>query len=310
MEFPITVVGSANVDMIMQVERFPAPGETVSDGQFSQAFGGKGANQAVAAARAGGRVAFLGCVGADAFGEAILENLRRDGIFTEPVVKSVSEPTGIAMILINKQGENCIAAAPGANNALTSAHIESYAAFLKRSRMVVIQAEIPRIAVEKTFEVLADSETAILFNFAPIRKEAPKLSPRITYLVVNETEAAYLSGVQVGTFREAEQAARILRRQGPQNVLLTLGANGVWVETPQGGFHAPALPVQAIDTTAAGDVFCGAFATATTQGQPIHEAVHFACAAAALCVTRLGAQPSIPYRAEVETLLKQQSPCS
>jgi ribokinase len=303
MEFPITVVGSANVDMIMQVERFPAPGETVSDGRFSQAFGGKGANQAVAAARAGGRVAFLGCVGSDAFGEAILENLRRDGIFTEPVARSVSEPTGLAMILINRQGENCIAAAPGANNALTPEHIESYAALLKRSRMVVTQAEIACSALKKTFEVLADSETAILFNFAPIRKEAPKLSSRITYLVVNETEAAYLSGVQVGTLREAELAAQILQRQGPQNVLLTLGANGVWVATPQEGFHVPALPVQAIDTTAAGDVFCGAFATAITQGQPLREAVRFACAAAALCVTRLGAQPSIPYRQEIEAML-------
>lgn len=308
-DFAITVVGSANVDMIMQLERFPAAGETVSDGKFSQAFGGKGANQAVAAARAGAHVAFLGSVGNDDFGEATIRNLQRDGIFTEAVQRCAQAGTGIALILIDKKGENCIAAAPGANNALSPEHVERHQELLGRSQLVVMQAEIALPAIRRTLQLVRKTGTPLLFNLAPIRKAHPALSPRMTYLVVNETEATSLSGLKIGSISEAKRAAEALQMQGPKHVLLTLGAKGVWVATSKESFHVPAFAVKAVDSTAAGDVFCGAFAAAITAlGASLQEAVRFACAASAICVTRLGAQPSIPYREEVESFLTSARP--
>lgn len=303
MDKQITVIGSSNVDLIMQLERLPAVGETVSEGAFLQTYGGKGANQAVAAARAGGRVTFVTSLGDDAFGETILENYRQDGIETAHVRRATGTPTGTALILFDRNGENMIAVAPGANFALEPTHIDDCADLIQRSAMLVMQLEIPLLTVNRALELAYASEVPVLFNFAPARTRELTVSDRMTGLIVNENEAAHLTGQPVNTREEAQTAAETLRAQGPQFVVLTLGAEGALVAASEGSQHVPAFPVKPVDTTAAGDVFCGALAVALTEAQPLPDAVRFASAASAISVTRMGAQPSIPHRNEIDAFL-------
>lgn len=301
-ESPIVVIGSSNVDFIMRLERLPSIGETVTDGAFMQTFGGKGANQAVAAARAGGHVTFVTGLGDDVYAPLMLENFRRDGIQTEHALVQPDMATGCALILFDQNGQNCIAVSPGANYSLEPYHVDACTDVIRKAKILVMQMEVSAPTVLRALEVAAECGTPTLFNYAPIRGDIP-LSERIHILVVNEHEAAALTGLPVETVEQAARAAQALRTQGPRIVVLTLGALGAYVASAEGESHCPAFAVTPVDTTAAGDVFCGALAVALVEGRPLLEAVRFANAASALSVTHLGAQPSIPTRDAIKALL-------
>ena len=299
----ITIIGSANTDFIMKVPHLPALGETVTDCDFMQTFGGKGANQAVAAARAGGNVGFIGGLGTDAFGQQIRANLERDGINTTEIVTAKEQPTGSALIMFDHQGDNYISVAPGANYALKPEHIELYADTIRESAIIVMQMEIPVSVIRRVLEVAEEAETPVLFNFAPVRTLELPVSSAMTYLVINELEAEALTGLTVRDTQQAETAAAKLLTSGSGGIFITLGAQGCVAANRDRIFHVPAFPVTPVDTTAAGDVFCGALAVAIVEGKTLTESVRFSSAAASLSVTRMGAQPSIPTRAEIEAFL-------
>lgn len=303
----IVVVGSSNIDLIMKMARLPRLGETVSDATFLQTFGGKGANQAVAAARAGGRVAFVSCVGDDAYGGQVVGSLAQDGIDTRHVFSEPGVASGTALIMIGGEGHNYISVAPGANYRLSPAHVDRARDAIAEAACVVAQCEILPETLAHTVELASSLGRPVVLNLAPARPVADATLARLACLAVNETEAEFLTGRPVGSDAEIEAAATALLAKGPKTVLLTLGARGAFVATEGARALVPTFEVTAVDTTAAGDVHCGAFAVATVEGRPLLEAVRFANAAAALAVTRLGAQPSAPSRAQIEELLSSRS---
>ena len=298
----IVVVGSSNVDYIMQVERLPAPGETVGDAVFMQTYGGKGANQATAAARAVGQVTFIAGLGDDAPGRTMRENFQRDGILTDYALTATGIPSGSALILFDRNGDNIIAVAPGANYALTPEHIESCADIIGQAEIVILQMEIPAQVIARTLDIAAEKGVRTLLNYAPVRNLEIAITDKIGVLIVNETEAEALTGIAVQTTGQAETSARELLRRGPKIVALTLGAAGAFVVSEDFAELIPAFLVTPVDTTAAGDTFCGAFAVALAEGKSLPDAARFANAASALSVTQRGAQPSIPRRKEIEIL--------
>ena len=300
----IVVIGSANADRIIQLPHLPARGETVTDGRFMQTFGGKGANQAVAAARTGGAVTFLVSLGIDADGDAMLEAFRQDNIDVSHALRAVDAASGAALVICDTQGDNYLAVAPGANDRMRPEHIDAVAPAIAGAGMVVLQMEIPSDTTQRALDCAAQAGVPVLFNYAPVRSRDVPVSTRMSWLVVNEVEAAALSGLPVSSRDEAHRAAEALRRQGPRGVIVTLGRDGACVVDQTGGFHAPAFPVTPVDSTAAGDTFCGALAVALVEARPLAEAVRFASAAAAIGVTRLGAQSSIPWRREVDAFLQ------
>jgi ribokinase len=300
---PIVVVGSSNVDLVMKVPRLPRRGETVTDGEFTQVFGGKGANQAVGAARAGGRVVFVGCVGEDAYGPQVVESLRRDGIDTSHVFAEPGVASGTALIMVGGEGHNCIAVAPGANYRLTPERVDRARDALAAAACVVTQCEILPQTLDHVVDLAAGMGKPVVLNLAPARAVSERTLARLSCLAVNESEAEFLAGRAVASDADVEAAASELRRRGPRTVVLTLGSRGAYVDGEGVRALVPAFPVEAVDTTAAGDVHCGALAVALVEGRPLAEAVRFANAAAALSVTRLGAQPSAPTRAEIDALL-------
>jgi ribokinase len=299
----IVVVGSSNVDLVMKMPRLPRLGETVTDGTFAQVFGGKGANQAVGAARAGGRVAFVSCVGDDAYGPQVVDNLKRDGVDTRFVFAEAGVATGTALIMVGGGGENYLSVAPGANYRLTPEHVDRAREAIASAACVVTQCEILPETLAHVVELAARLGKPLILNLAPARAVGDETLARLAVLAVNESEAEFLTGRPVVSDSEIEAAATTLLARGPRTVLLTLGARGVYLATRAGRRVVPAFPVDPVDTTAAGDVHCGAFAVALVEGRPLAEAVRFANAAAAVSVTRLGAQPSAPGRAEIEALL-------
>lgn len=299
----IVVIGSANVDFIMKMARLPMVGETVTDAHFMQAFGGKGANQALSAAQAGGDVWFVGCVGADEIGVQMKQTLQQRGVHVEHLVTTASSASGTALILIGAAGENMIAVAPGANHALTPAMLAPLESLIATAALVILQCELRLETVEAAIVMAGKYKCPVLLNLAPAGPLPNFFLSGITYLVVNESEAAFLCGFAVQTMGEVAQAADLLLGRGVQTVLITLGAQGVYMATASEQQHIPAFAVTAVDSTAAGDVFCGCLGAALVAGRPLPVAVQFANAAAAICVTRLGAQPSIPHRDEIEMLL-------
>jgi len=300
---PFTIIGSANVDMIMKVKRLPDRGETVTDGVFLQTFGGKGANQAVAAARAGGDVRFVACLGHDAFTPTMVENFRRDGLDVEGVRFVDDQPSGSALVMVEEGGMNYLTVAPGSNAALLPEHIAAGWERISSSGLILLQMEIP---VETNREVLSRAREAaipVILNYAPAHCICPDLLDGLDTLIVNENEAAGLSGIEPSNQSSAERAVRALANLGARRVILTLGAAGSMIFAEGTVEMAPAFPVTVVDTTAAGDSFCGALGVAMLEGLPLSEAVRFATAAAALSVTRFGAQPSIPTRSEIDSFL-------
>jgi len=302
----IVVVGSSNTDMIIQCERIPRPGETVLGGQFTMAAGGKGANQAVAAARAGGQVTFVARVGDDLFGANAVQGFTRDRIDVTHVIRTPGEASGIALIMVDRRGENSIAVASGANSRLTPEDVDGVEMVIAGSACVLAQLEIPVETVCRAMELAARHGVRAMLNPAPARELPDVLLRAVSILTPNETEAELLTGLSVRSEAEAARAAEQLAARGPRTVLITLGARGVYVHDPEWQGTVSGFPVEAVDTTAAGDVFNGALATALSEGKNLRDAVRFACAAAAISVTRLGAQPSAPNRAEIDDFLAER----
>jgi ribokinase len=303
MEKPrIVVIGSSNTDMIIRLDRIPRPGETILGGEFATAAGGKGANQAVAAARAGGDVAFVARVGQDMFGEQALAGFVKDGIHVEYVTRDPVAPSGVALIFVAKDGENSIAVAGGANGRLCPEDVQKAGQAIAGASTLLMQLETPLETVQAAAELAARAEVPVILNPAPARVLPIDLLKLVSILTPNETEAALLTGVAVNNEAAAAQAADTLRARGVETVILTLGARGAFVAGASIRELVPGFRVKAVDTTGAGDVFNGALAVALGEHRPLLEAVRFANAAAAISVTRLGAQPSAPDRKEIELL--------
>lgn len=301
----ITIIGSSNVDFTMKMDHLPAVGETVPDADFMQTFGGKGANQAVAAARAGGTVTFVNCVGDDPYAQQMVRNFEAEGIDTQRVFKETGVASGAALIMVGESGANYISISPGANYRLTPERIEEVRPVIAESNWVLLQYEIARPTVERALQVAAEESTPVIFNFAPAREFLVKHLARVHTLVVNENEAATLADMQVTTTDEARSAAGALLEHGPEVVIVTLGASGSLVARKGDTSLVPAFPVEAVDTTAAGDTYCGCLAVAVAQGRELEDAVRFASAGAALSVQKVGAQPSTPQRAEIDAFLSE-----
>ncbi len=302
----VVVVGSSNIDLIMKMERLPRPGETVTEAEFAQVFGGKGANQAVGAARAGGDVVFVSCVGDDAYGGQVIENLKKDGIDTRYVSPEEGVASGTALIMIDAGGENCISVAPGANYRLTPAHVDRARDVIEEAAVVIAQCEILAETLDHVIDLGFRLGKLVLLNLAPARPLSDASLGKLGALAVNETEAEFLTGLPVKTDAEVQAAAGALLGKGPKIVIVTLGARGAWVAVEGHQGLVPGFEVDPVDTTAAGDVHCGALAVGLVEGQALLDAVAFANAAAALSATKLGAQPSAPSRDEIDALVESR----
>ena len=300
-------IGSSNIDMVAQVNHLPAPGETVGDANFMQSLGGKGANQAVAAARLGGSVTFITSLGNDMYADILKKHFKKEGITTDYIIDDVNHPTGTALIFVANSGENCIAVAPGANYSLLPGSIAHFSEVIDAADIIVLQAEIP-YETNKNIALLARQKgKKVLFNPAPACLIDEELMKAINILVVNELEAAFISGIEY-TGDNLENIAQTLMETGACNVVITLGSQGVYMKNPKETIQLPGYKVNTIDTIAAGDTFCGALAVICAQKEIDQEALNFANAAAAIAVTRSGAQPSIPTLDEVKHfILKNES---
>ncbi|MDV3308502.1 MAG: ribokinase [Cyclobacteriaceae bacterium] len=299
MSVPIYVVGSSNTDMVVKAEKLPSPGETVIGGSFLMNPGGKGANQAVAASRLGGRVTFVACVGNDIFGQHALEQFQKEKINTDFIVISSDHPSGVALINVDEKGENCIAVAPGANGQLSTTMVEQALTLIDGPAILLLQLEIPLETVEYAIEYGHKKNVKVILNPAPANKLSDSVFRDIFLITPNESEAELLTGIRVTNLESAEIAGEKLHEKGVRNVVITLGAKGAYLssETTRKVIEGP--KVTAIDTTAAGDCFSGALAVALSEDQPLEQAVAFACKAASISVTRMGAQSSLPYRKEI-----------
>ena len=304
--YEVLVVGSVNTDLVVSVPMLPQAGETVLGDDLQRIGGGKGANQAVAAVRLGARTAFLGCVGADAFGDARMAELESFGVAVDSVVEDPVRPTGAALILVDKHGDNLIAVSPGANAALAPSHVADAIALFAHSNVLVCQLEVPLDTVRTALEQgLAHNMTTIL-NAAPGIADAGVLLAATDVLIVNRAEAASLAGRPVQAAAAAQVVARELCNRVRRAAILTLGAEGSILATHDSVSHVPAWQVTAVDATAAGDAFVGALAAALARGEELADAARYATAAAAITVGRFGAQPSLPTGNEVAAFL--QSP--
>jgi len=297
----IVVVGSSNTDMVVKSDRLPGPGETVTGGEFAMVPGGKGANQAVAAARLGADVTFVAKVGDDVFGSQAIEGYRRDGIRTDFILRDPEHATGVALILVDSSGENLISVASGANHALAPADVDAAAERIRAADLVMLQLEIPLETVAWAAAIAHQAGVRVMLDPAPAPDgplDAALLS-QTTYITPNEGEAARLTGVEVTDERSARDAAGHLLLAGARHVIITMGPKGAFVVGPQVTALLPAPEVEAVDSTAAGDAFNGGLAVALAEGAAIDEAVRRANLVAALSVTRLGAQTSLPTAEEL-----------
>jgi ribokinase len=301
----IVVIGSSNTDLIIRVPRIPRAGETLLGGEFMTAAGGKGANQAVGAARAGGNVALIARVGRDAFGDRAVAGLRRDGIDVSCVSRDERAASGVALIFVARDGENSIAVAGGANARLSPADVKRAAGVIRSAAVLVAQLETPLATVISAALAAVKAGVPVILNPAPARALPNRLLKLISILTPNETEAELLTGIKVTDEAAAAKACRKLRLRGVRTVILTMGARGAYLADAGGQQWVPGFKVKAVDCTAAGDIFKGALGVALAEGKAFGDAVRFANAAAALSVTRLGAQPSAPVRSEIERFLER-----
>lgn len=295
----IVVVGSSNSDMIISLDRIPKPGETVIGGKFSIAAGGKGANQAVSAARAGGDVVLVARVGRDHLGDQAVAGFIHEGIHVDYVYRDDISPSGVAFIFVARNGENSIAVASGANERLSPSDVVNASDAFTEASVLLVQLEVPLEAVQKAAELAHQAGARIILNPAPASELPDTLLRIVSVLTPNEHETEMLTGIKVDSESSARRAAQVLLSRGVQSVIITLGAHGVFLAQNDRYQHYPSYQVQAVDCTAAGDTFNGALALMLANESPLDEAIHFAQAAAALSVTKLGAQTSVPTLDEI-----------
>jgi ribokinase len=298
----IVVVGSCNTDMVIKADRLPVPGETILGGTFFMNPGGKGANQAVAASRMGGKVTFISKTGNDVFGKQSVmlynsEHINTDFVFSDPGL-----PSGVALITVDAYGENCIVVASGANASLSPTDINKAIDEIESAGLVLMQLEIPIETVEYVAEIADKKGIKVILNPAPARSLSDKLLKCLYIIIPNKSEAEILSGIKVMDSETARQAADIISARGVENVIITLGSQGALIKEGPDYHFVEAYKVESVDTTAAGDAFCGSFCVGLVEGRSIMDSVKLAAKGAALTVTRMGAQSSIPYRSELSSL--------
>ena len=303
----IIVLGSINMDLVVHAPRLPKPGETLTGSSFHTTPGGKGANQAVACARLGVKTQMIGRVGGDVFSSALRKNLSDNGVDVSGIALEEQLPSGVALIAIDEKGENNIIIIPGANGAVGNQELKTLENMLPKAKVLLLQLEIP---IEIVIEAAKSAHTrglTVILDPAPARQLPADLFPYVDILTPNTTEAAFLAGFPVDDTQNAEKAARTLRQQGTDQVIIKMGDLGAYVQNQVGGLFYPAIPVEAIDTVAAGDAFNGALAAALSENLPFEEAMHWAIAAGAIAVTRSGAQTAMPNRKDLLDLLKSRT---
>ncbi len=306
----VVVVGSSNTDMTVKVPRIPAPGETVLGDGFQITAGGKGANQAIAAVRAGAAVVFVTALGADDFGDRAFQSFVAEGIDVDLIRRVPDTPSGVALICVDDGGENSIAVAAGANRALRPQDVEPLAGILSDGDTVLVQLEIPLATVEAAARIAARQGARVILNPAPAQPLPDSLLAMVSMITPNEREAEQLTGVELSDAPALTRAAMTLQERGVRDVVITLGARGVFASFEGVSALVPGFTVQAVDTTAAGDVFNGSLAAALVEGKSPGDALRFANAAAALSVTVVGAQASAPRRAQIEAFLHEHESTS
>lgn len=305
MEIPFThkpkivVIGSCNTDMVVKASRLPIPGETILGGSFYMNPGGKGANQAIAATRLGAEVTFISKIGYDLFGLQALEIYKSERINTEYIFTDPKKPSGVALISVDSFGENCIIVASGANQSLTPEDIDKAKDKIREADTILMQLEIPMITVEYAISLAHEYGKRVILNPAPASSLTNELLRKTNVILPNRIEAEMLSGIKVTNQKSAHRAVQAISSKGIENVVITLGKEGAYVKEKNNYIMIPAKEVESIDTTGAGDVFSGALSVSLSEGHSLMEAVEFANAAAAIAVTRIGAQSAIPYRTEV-----------
>jgi ribokinase len=302
----IVVVGSYNTDLLVRTPRMPVSGETILGGPFYSGPGGKGANQAVAAARLEAEVTMVAKLGTDHFGDLALSNLQQEGIRTDYVFRSAESHTGVAFIIVDDAGENMIVVSSGTNYLLTPADVEHARPVIEKADIALFQLESPLETVQYAIDLAHNAGVKVLLNPAPGRAMDAQTLSKVDILTPNQTEAELITGQPVSTLAQAKSAGEILLDFGVKAAVLTLGAEGALIVTRQEGLFVPAFQVEVVDTTGAGDAFNGAFAVALGEGRALKEAVTFANAAAALQVTKVGTAPAMPYRCDVETFLQNE----
>ena len=302
----IVVVGSSNTDMVIKAERLPIPGETILGGTFFMNPGGKGANQAVAAARMGGNVTLIAKTGNDVFGKQSIMLFASENIKTDFILSDPKHPSGVALITVDASGENCIVVASGANASLSPSDINKASAEIESSYLVLMQLEIPIETVEYVAEMANRKCIKVILNPAPAMALSENLLRHLYIIIPNKSEAEILSGIKVSDIESAKQAADIISAKGVDIVVITLGSQGALIKEYSEYHFVEAYKVEAIDTTAAGDTFCGSVCVGLSEGKSILDSVILAARASALTVTRMGAQSSIPYRSELASLDVEQ----
>jgi ribokinase len=302
MAIPIYVIGSSNTDMVVKADKLPMPGETVMGTNFLMNPGGKGANQAVTAARLGSNVTFVAKVGNDLFGRQALQQFQRESINTSFVTIDTEHPSGVALIGVDAKGENSIMVAPGANSYLDVKIVDQALGSTNGTAILLMQLEVPISTVEFAIAKANSKGWKVILNPAPVTPMDPSALKHLFLITPNEFEAEMLTGIRVTDLGTAEQAAKKLHQLGIPNIVITLGPRGAYLHTESIAMLVPAPPVTAVDTTAAGDCFNGALAVALSEGLQIDKAVSFACKAASISVTRMGAQSSLPSRKEVNEI--------
>jgi ribokinase len=296
----IIVIGSSNTDMVIKTIKLPAPGETILGGKFLMNPGGKGANQAVAASRLGGKVTFITKRGNDLFGNQAVGLLMREGVDTQYIVKDPDLPSGVALITVDSAGENSIVVAPGSNGNLLKEDVPSVIFDTGKFEILLLQLEVPIDTVEYSAVTASEHGIKVILNPAPARKLSDNLLKHTWLITPNETEAEAITGVIIADIPSAERAAELIQERGVKNVIITLGEAGAYIKSENYTGLVPGIKVKPVDTTAAGDVFNGALAVAISEGNDLKDAVIFANKAASISVTRMGAQASAPYRNEIK----------
>jgi len=306
MKGKILVLGSSNVDLILKIPRFHHPGETITGKSLVTVFGGKGANQAIAAKRLGGKVSFITKLGDDHYGQSYRWYLIKNGFDRNSILKHKELPTGIALIELNPEGENRIIVSPGANGSLSEKDLKRFGPLWKGINVFVTQLEIPLPTVKMGLEIAKDHGALTLLNPSPPIRLSPDILSWVDFLVPNEWEAQFLTGLKMKRKQDIRKIAERLLEMGIKNVVITLGPKGLYFKNRTKEIWVAGFKVKVVDTTAAGDAFMGAFACGLSEDKPVQEVLRFANAAGALTTTKLGAQPSLPLEKEVEVFLSRR----